>query len=182
MHSQPRWYALTVRAQHEKSTARVLAAEGLESFLPLYRSRRRWSDRVQEIELPLFPGYVFGRFGLQERLKVLLTPGVVSIVGFGGHPAPVGEEELAAIQRMLTSGLRLQPWPYLRAGQRVWIERGPLGGLEGILVRSKDYWRVVVNVELLQRSVAVEIDRDALSPVASAAQPVARPAVSCTCA
>jgi transcription antitermination factor NusG len=112
----------------------------------------------------------------------LLTPGVVSIVGFGGHPAPVGEEELAAIQRMLTSGLRLQPWPYLRAGQRVWIERGPLGGLEGILVRSKDYWRVVVNVELLQRSVAVEIDRDALSPVASAAQPVARPAVSCTCA
>jgi len=155
-----------------------LAASGLEEFLPLYRSRRRWSDRVKEIDLPLFAGYVFCRFCPQERLRVLLIPGVTGIVGFGGRPAPVEEEEIAAIRRMTASGNRLEPWPYLKAGQRVRIERGPLRGLEGVLERGKDYWRVVVSVELLQRSVAVEIDRDAVAlipervPVASVRPPL----------
>jgi len=166
MSSPAPWHALVVRPQHEKAAARLLAASGLEEFLPLYRSRRRWSDRVKEIDLPLFAGYLFCRFRPEERLRVLLIPGVSGIVGFGGRPAPVEEGEIAAIRRMTACGSRLEPWPYLKAGQRVRIERGPLRGLEGVLERGKDYWRVVVSVELLQRSVAVEIDRDAVALIA----------------
>jgi transcription antitermination factor NusG len=179
MHNLAGWYALTAKPQHEKTAVRALAAAGLEGFLPLYRSRRHWSDRIKEIEAPLFPGYLFCRFSLVERFRVLLTPGVVAIVGFGGRPAAVSEEEISAVQRMMASGLRLGPWPYLRTGQRVVIERGPLSGLEGLLVRSKDFWRVVVSVNLLQRSVAVEIDRAVISPVPGRAlEPLARPALS----
>lgn len=136
---------------------------GGEDFLPLYRSRRRWSDRLKEIELPLFAGYVFCRFAPEERVPVLRTPGVRSIVTFDGRPAPVSEEEVAAMRQAVGSGLPVQPWPFLRAGQPVRIERGPLSGLCGVLVRAKDSWRVVVSVELLQRSVAIEVDRDTLA-------------------
>jgi transcription elongation factor/antiterminator RfaH len=168
MHAQSRWYALTVKPQHERSAERALAFQRLEAFLPCYRSRRHWSDRVKEIELPLFPGYLFCRFEPDERLRVLTSPGVVDIVGFGGRPAPVHPEEISALRRLAASDMRLQPWPYLKAGQRVRIERGPLADLEGILVRSKDFWRVVVSVDLLRRSVAVEIDREAIAPLRSA--------------
>ena len=156
----PAWFAVTVRPQHEKAAAHGLERKGLEDFLPLYRDRRRWSDRVKELELPLFPGYVFCRFTLRQRAAVLATPGVRSIVGFGRTPAVVPQAEIEAIQAMVASGLPARPWPFLKVGQTVRIERGPLSGLEGILVQLKDAWRVVVSVPLLQRSVAVEIDRD----------------------
>jgi len=164
-HSPPRWFALTVRPQHEKTTARTLRSQGLEDFLPLYRCRRRWSDRIKELELPLFAGYVFCRFDPESRLSVLTTPGVTSIVSFGGRPAPAADCEILALQKSVASGYPLAPWPFLRSGQRVRIDRGPLAGLEAILVRTKDFWRVILSVELLQRSVAVEIDRDVISPL-----------------
>ena len=159
------WYALTVKPRHEKAAALNLERKGLESYLPLYRAQRQWSDRHKEVELCLFPGYVFCRFGFERRLDVSSLPSVTSIVGFGGLPTPVSEEEIAAIQSILASGHRVWPWPYLEAGQRVRIVSGVLAGLEGILAREKDAWRVVVNVELLRRSVAVEIDREMVSPL-----------------
>ncbi len=164
-HSGFAWYALTVKPRHEKAAAQHLAGKQLETFLPLYRSLRRWSDRKKIVELCLFPGYVFCRFGHEAKLEVLKVPSVTSIVGFGGQPAPVPDEEIQAIQVIVASGRRAGPWPYLSAGRRVRIERGPLAGLEGILVREKDAWRVVVSVELLRRSVAVEIDREMISPI-----------------
>ncbi|MBI1791634.1 MAG: UpxY family transcription antiterminator [Acidobacteria bacterium] len=159
------WYALTVRPRHERTASQYLRNKGLEEFAPVYRVRRRWSDRFQDVEMHLFPGYIFSRFSYEERLQVLGTPGITSIVGFAKTPAPVPDLEVTAIQAMLRSGRRVEPWPYLRAGDRVRIEEGCLEGLCGTLVREKDEWRVVVNVEILQRSVAVEIDRGAVAQV-----------------
>lgn len=159
------WYALTVKPRHEKAAALNLQQKGLESYLPLYRAQRRWSDRRKEVELCLFPGYVFCRFSYPHRLDVLGLPGVTSIVGFGGHDTPVPDTEIASIKSILASGRRVWPWPYLETGRKVRITSGALTGLEGILACEKDAWRVVVNVELLRRSVAVEIDREMVSPV-----------------
>jgi len=132
--------------------------------LPTYRARRRWSDRIKELELPLFPGYIFCRFDPQYRLPILKTPGFVSIVGIAKQPVAIDESELAAIRTLVSSGLSHQPWPYVRIGQRVRIECGPLGGLEGILQNIKGRQRIVVSVSLLQRSVAVEIDSTWVAP------------------
>ncbi len=142
-----------------------LQAKGLESFVPLYRARRQWSDRTQTVDLPLFPGYVFCRFCYASRMPVLNTPGVTSLVSFSDQPAPVTDDEISHIRAIQFSGLPSQPWPYLRQGQRARIERGSLAGLEGVLIREKDSLRVVVSVELLQRAVAVEIDRDMIRAV-----------------
>lgn len=157
------WFALTVKPQHEKAAARALRLKGMEDFLPLHRGRRRWSDRIKELELPLFPGYVFCRFTPRERAKVLATPGVRCIVGFGKAPAPIPETEIGSLQAMVASGMPVGPWPFLRVGQTVRIEGGPLRGLEGVLLQLKDAWRVVVSVPLLQRSVAVEVGRDVIA-------------------
>ncbi len=159
------WFALTVKPRHEKTVAQQLPILGVEAYLPLYRSRRRWSDRLKEVEMCLFPGYVFARFNAEHRAAVLKLPGAVSLVGFGREPAHIPEAEIQAVRDILATGLGVWPWPYLRAGERVRVVRGPLAGLRGILVREKDAWRVVVSVELLQRSVAVEIDREMLAPV-----------------
>jgi transcription antitermination factor NusG len=168
-HSPAEWYALTVKPRHEKTVARNLRAKGLEGFAPACRLRRRWCDRVKEIETPLFPGYVFCRFSYEERMQVLATPSITSVVGFGKEPAVVAEKEIAAIQAVVASGLAAQPWPYLRAGEKVRIEQGCLEGVVGILLREKDFCRVLVNVEILRRSVAVEIDRALLCPWREAA-------------
>ena len=159
------WYALTVKPRHERAASRGLREKGLDEFLPLYRQRRRWSDRWTEKELCLFPGYVFSRFSYEQRLLALGTPGIHSIVGFGKTPSPIPDSEIDAIRSMLASGRRIEPWPHLRAGERVRIEDGCLRGLCGVLVREKDAWRVVVSVEVLERSVAVEVDRESVSPV-----------------
>lgn len=157
------WYALNVRTRLEKRTAEQLDVRGVETFAPSYTVRRRWSDRVKEIELPLFPGYLFCRYSPEQRLKVVTTPGVTSIVGIGNMPMPVSEEEMAGVHTILSSGLPYGPWPYApQVGDRVLIEDGCMRGLSGFLIRERDQFRVVVNVDLLQRSVAVEIDRDQL--------------------
>ncbi len=173
--SQLEWYALCVRARHERIAWSVLQNKGYETYLPLYRSRRKWSDRITELELPLFPGYVFCRFDPSDRrVPILTTPGVQHIVGAGRSPLPVDESELAAVRAVIASGLAAEPWPYLKAGHRVRIDAGALEGLEGILVEVKKHHRLVISVTLLQRSVAVEIDRTWVSPVAPVLR--ARPA------
>lgn len=162
--ARPPWFALRVKPQHEKRALLALENKGLEGYLPLYRSRRRWSDRYKELELPLFPGYLFCRFAPDDKLRVETTPSILYIVTWGRRLEPVPESEIAAIQKMLASGLPVTPYPYLKEGDFVYIHRGPLQGLEGILVQIKNLWRVVVSVTLLQRSVAVEVDRETVSP------------------
>lgn len=159
------WFALVTRPRHEKSVAVGLRAKGLEEFLPLRRTRRRWTDRVQAIDLPLFPGYLFCRFGPEQYVHVMQTPGVRTVVGFAGKPAPLAASEIDTLQAVLESGCGVQPWPYLTAGDRVRLDDGPLAGIEGILLREKSHFRVVVSVELLQRSVAVEIGRESVVAV-----------------
>ena len=154
------WYALTVRPQHEKAVAKALAYKRLEPFLPVYKTKRRWSDRVKLVELPLFSNYVFCRFVPSERLGVVTTPGVRTIVSLGRLPIPVPETDMEAIRTAVSSGRPVQPWPLLREGQSVLIRKGPLKGLRGRLTVASDAWRIVVNVDLLQRSVAVLLDRD----------------------
>src|SRR5208283_3495286 len=131
------WFALTSKPRHEKVAAENLRTKGLESFVPLYRTRRQWTDRVQSVDLPLFPGYVFCRFCYASRLPVLSTPGVTSVVGFTDVPTPVADEEISRIRAIQESGLPSQPWPYVQVGQKARIERGPLAGLEGILIRER---------------------------------------------
>lgn len=124
----------------------------------MYRLKKQWSDRVVEAEMPLFPGYVFCRFDSKKRVPILSTPGVFAIVGFGTEAAPIPDDEIQAIERVLESGLAAGPCPFLREGQRIRIKHGPLESLEGILLNKKTEWRLVVSVPMLQRSVSVEID------------------------
>ncbi len=159
------WFALRVRSRYENTVATFLGGKGYEWFLPLYKSRRRWSDRIKEIELPLFPGYVFCRFDLQHRLPILTTPGVVTVVGIGKRPIPIDDGEIAAIQAAVRSELPSRPWPFLEIGQRVRVEYGPLCGLEGILLDFKGHHRLILSVILLQRSVAVEVDGAWVIPI-----------------
>lgn len=165
--SQPFWYAAYTSANHEKRAAAEIFRRGVESFLPLYRAVRRWSDRRVELELPLFPGYVFVHLALRERLKVLQVPGVARLVGFGGLPAALPDEQVEALRAGLNGQMLAKPHPYLVVGRRVRIVRGPLCGAEGILVRKKSIYRVVLSLELIMRSVAVEVDAADVEPLPS---------------
>lgn len=153
------WFALQVEANREKHVASLLCNKGYTAFLPLYRARRRWSDRFKDVQLALFPGYLFCRFDPLHRLPVLTTPGVRYVVGLGKIPVPVREAEIDAVRRIVGSELSSLPWPFVQVGDFVRLEEGPLAGLEGILIQFKGRHRLVVSVTLLQRSVAVEIDR-----------------------
>lgn len=135
-----------------------LLAKGYESFLPLYKCRRQWSDRIKDLELPLFPGYLFCRFNLYHRLPILQTPGILCIVGIGKSPVPISEGEISAVRSVVEARLPAQPWPFLQTGQTVRLRCGPLAGLDGIVVQLKSSCRLVVSIKLLQRSVAAEID------------------------
>jgi transcription antitermination factor NusG len=159
------WYALTVKNQHEKAVRSALEFKGFEAFSPVYKERRQWSDRVKQSERPLFSGYVFCRFAFEQRIHVLDTPGVGRIVGFGGKASEIPEEQIAAIQTVAGSKLALRPWPFLRAGDRVRIERGPLRGIEGVLIREKDSLRLVIGIEMLQRAIAVELEPEMIVPL-----------------
>lgn len=159
------WYGIRTKSNCERLTATVLQSKGYEHYLPVYRSRRRWSDRVVETDQPLFPGYVFCRFDAKKRFPIVSTPGVVSVVGFGPEPAPISDMEIESVQAVLDSGLAAEPCPFLREGQRIRVKRGSLEGLEGILVKKKTDWRMVVSIAMLQRSVAVEIDRDWITTI-----------------
>jgi transcription antitermination factor NusG len=167
------WFALRVRSNFEKPAAVALRGRGYEEFLPLYRAVRVWPTRIREVEVPLFPGYVFCRFNAADRLPILTTPGVVHIVGVGKTPAPIDNDELAAVRRILDSRLLAEPWPFVNVGERVLVAHGSLNGLEGIIVSLKKNCRLVVSVTLLQRSVAVEIDRSWIRPFGDAGHPPA---------
>lgn len=158
------WYALRTRSNYEKIAATILEAKGFEQFLPLYQAPKRRTDRLIEGGIPLFPGYLFCRFDRRYRTPVLCALGIVSIVAFGGKPAQISDVEIEAIRRALGSGQNAEPHPYFHEGQRIRIEKGPLRSLEGILVK-KNGWRIVISVELLRRSVAVEIDPDSIAPI-----------------
>lgn len=164
------WYALWVRSRHERTVSEILTSKSIETFLPVCRSRRRWSDRIRELELPLIPGYVFCRFDPKNRMPILTTPGVVNIVGAGKTPEPVDEIEMQSLITASQSGIHLRLWPFLKAGQRVVIEEGPLRSLEGILVTTKGEDQLILSVSLLQRSVAVTVDRRWIRPLGSGAR------------
>lgn len=160
-----RWFALQVRTRWESSTAVLLSGKGYQTFLPTYKANKRLKGKTREIDLALFPGYVFCNFDAHKRLPILVTPGVISVVGQGRIPQPVDDREIEAIQKVVSSGLQAEPWPYLEIGQKIRIEQDSLNGLEGILVSFKGNHRIVVSVSLLRRSVALEIDRTLVQPV-----------------
>ena len=161
----PAWYALRVKSRKEGQIAAQIQEQGYECLLPMYKSTRQWSDRVKEIEQPLFPGYLFCRFDFQNRRPVVTTPGILQIVGYGRTAIAVSDEEIYALQLAVSSGVAKLPWPYLEVGQRVRVIYGTLTGLEGILVNVKGNQRVVLSVALLQRSVAMEVESSWLVPV-----------------
>lgn len=159
------WFALNTRFRYEDYVAKQLSAKGYEILLPVYCCRRRWSDRVKNVTLPLFPGYLFCRFDANDRLPILTTPGMIQVVGFGKTPVPVGDSEIEALQRAVRSDLRREPWPYLHIGEKVRVECGALRGIEGILLSVKGGHRLVLSVTLLQRSVAVEVNSAWVAPI-----------------
>jgi len=163
--SKASWYALQVRSRKEGYVASQIAGQGYECLLPTYKSIRKWSDRVKEVEQPLFPGYLFCRFDFQNRRPLITTPGVLQIVGYGRTAISVSDEEIQSLQLAASSEMPKQPWPYLEVGQRVRVNYGTLSGLEGILVNVKGNHRVVLSVTLLQRSVAMEVETSWLSVV-----------------
>jgi transcription antitermination factor NusG len=150
-------------------TATHLEDRGYETFVPLYKMRRRWSDRVKELELPLFAGYLFCRLDPANRLGALTSPGVVRIVGVGKSPVPVDDQEIASVRSIVESGLQAEPHVYLHVGEQVRITYGPLRGLSGILLEKPGQQRLVVGVTLLRRSVAVSIEEEWAVPIDSAA-------------
>jgi transcription termination/antitermination protein NusG len=162
------WYAVQVRPRYERIVASTLLDKGYEGFLPMCRCRRRWSDRIKELEMPLFSGYLFCRLDISRRLPVLRTPGVIRFVGIGKTPMPVDAQEISAIISIVSAQMNMVPHPYLQVGQRVRIECGTLAGVEGIVLLAKKPARLVVSVSLLQRSVAVEIDESWLTPLSPA--------------
>ena len=162
------WYALQVASRCERAVASGLAMRGYSAFLPLFRSRRQWSDRFQDIDLPLFPGYVFSRLDVNHRLPALLIPGVVRIVGLGKIPVPVEEEEMTAVEAIVESGLLMRPFPFLKEGQTVTIGEGPLRNVTGILTAIDGADQLIVSITLLQRSVAVALPRHWIRPVEDA--------------
>jgi transcription antitermination factor NusG len=159
------WYALYVRQRYEKIVESNLTDKGYEVFLPMYRSQRRWSDRTKVIEQPLFAGYVFCKFDYSNRLPILVVPGVNFIVGLGQGATPIDPTELNAVRLATTSGLPCEPWTYLKVGGRVRVKRGPLVGLEGFVVDVGKTCKLVISLNLLGRSVAVELHRDAVTPI-----------------
>ncbi len=157
-HGEQSWFAAYTCANHEKRVVEHFEARDVEHFLPLYASVRRWKDRRVQLELPLFPGYVFVRIALSARLRVLEVPGVVRLVGFNGQPYPLSDGEIESLRKGIMNGSRIEPHPYLSVGARVRIKSGPLAGVEGSLVRKKNTFRVVLSLDLIARSAAVEVD------------------------
>ncbi len=158
------WYAVAVYPRHEKVVSRYLERRGLNCFLPLYRSVRRWKDRQKELDLVLFPGYLFVRLDLCDRLQVLESPSVVRFVSFQGRPAPIDEDEIGGLSAGIAAGLHAEPHPYIREGKRVRVVNGPLAGIEGIMKRRKDRLRLVLSIDLIMRSVMLEVDEADVVP------------------
>jgi transcription antitermination factor NusG len=162
---EQRWYAAYTSANHEKRVVLQLGQRCVEHFLPLYDSVRWWKDRKMHLQLPFFPGYVFVRLALRDRLQVLQVPGVAKLVGFNGLPSALPDSEIEAIQTCLARKARLEPHPYVQVGRRVRVNAGPLEGLEGIVVRKKNRVRFVISLDLIQRSAAVDVEASDLRPI-----------------
>jgi len=159
------WYALYTAPRHEKRLAQHMERRGIACFVPLYRSVRRWKDRRKELDLVLFPGYVFDQISLQHRLRILQIPGAVRLVSFSGQPTALPEEEIENLRHRLSGFHGVEPHPYLRVGRRVRVRSGPFQGLEGIIRRKKDRCRIIFSLDLIMRSVAVEIDEADVEPI-----------------
>jgi transcription termination/antitermination protein NusG len=151
------WYAAHVRSRHEKRVADQLSGKNVDFFLPLYTAKHRWSDRTTNVEIPLFPGYLFVRIDLKERLKVLEVPGVLRFVSSGASAIPLDDSEINILRQGLAARLKAEPHPYLKVGTRVRVKAGPLAGLEGVVERSKDSWKLIISLHLIMRSISVEI-------------------------
>ena len=164
-HSTFNWYAAHTRARHEKKVAQQLEDRGIEHLLPLYHSVRRWKDRRKELDLVLFPGYVFVRLALPERLRVLQLPGVANFVSFNGQPASLPQHDLNALREGLSHNLQAEQHTYLTVGRRVKVVYGPLTGAQGILQRWKNNCRLVISIDAIMRSVALEIDEADVVPL-----------------
>jgi transcription antitermination factor NusG len=164
----PQWYVLHTLANHEKRVVQHIQQLGIEQFLPLYRSVRRWSDRKKELQLPLFAGYVFVHTTLGERLRIVQAPGVVQLVSFQGQPAAIAETEIELLRGTLREGVCVEPYPYLKVGRRVRVHSGPLAGMEGFLAGRKGRLRVVLSLDLIQRSMAAEVGADEIEPAGTA--------------
>jgi len=158
------WYALYVRSRHEKVVESALKGKGYSAFSPFYRTKRKRVDRTADIEIPLFPGYVFCQFDPNKRLPILTTPGIVEIVP-ANKPHPIDDVEISSIRTLALSGLPVQPWPFLTSGQRIRLHAGPLMGAEGIFLRVKDAYHLVVSVSQLRRAVSVIVENDAVEPI-----------------
>ena len=159
------WVALTVRPRLERPVQLRLSNAGLETFVPWHGVRRRWADRFKVVEENLFPGYVFCRSRFEDRRMVMGQTGVSSVVSFNRTPATIPDSQIDALRRTIQSGLNLGPWPFLKVGQKVRIEHGVLAGIEGVLTRNATAWNLVVSVDALQRSIAVEVERDMVRPI-----------------
>lgn len=166
------WYVVRLRSNFDKIASTSLKGKGYDVFFPSYQVRRRWSDRVKEVEVPLFPGYTFCRFDPRQKLPILVCPGVLSILESADGPIPVSEQEVASVKAIVESGLPFSSFPFFQKGQPVLVERGPLKGTEGVVVRTKGACRLVVSVFLLQRSIAAEIDQDAVRVLPAVRTPV----------
>ena len=165
MYTARPWFALQTRPKNERKVESLLKQKGYECFTPTYRLKRKWSDRVVEIDFPLFPGYVFCRFSPSALGKAIATQGVTRIVGFGGRPAEVTIEEVEALQRLMQSNILREPWKYLPDGIQVIVETGPLAGLQGIINTDEDKRQLIISVTLLQRSVAIQLDKNTVISV-----------------
>jgi transcription antitermination factor NusG len=160
------WWAVYTRHQHEKTVLENLSASGVETFLPVYPVVRQWKDRKKNLSLPLFPCYVFVRGSSERRVQIVSAPGVFSIVSIAGHPVPIPAAQIDAIRLAVESSLRVEPHPFLHCGDWVRIKSGPLTDVEGILIRKKGSYRLILSAELLQKSLAVEVDAFSVEPLA----------------
>jgi transcription antitermination factor NusG len=159
------WYALYVRSRHERVVELALQGKGYPAFSPAYSVSRKRANRNERVQAPLFPGYVFCQFDVHRRLPILTTSGVVFVVSVGNAPEPVHASEIASLRAVVAAGGSVQPWPFLKAGQHIRVEAGPLSGAEGKLLQVKGETRLIVSITLLQRSVAVELHPDVVAPV-----------------
>jgi transcription termination/antitermination protein NusG len=160
-----RWYAAYTRSNHEKSSAQQMAKRSIEHLVPTYESVRTWRDRRKRLDLPLFPGYVFVRVALENRLSVLNVPGVVRLVGFANRPVALADAEIEKLRTVVKHGLHAEPHAYLTIGRRVRITRGALQGMEGLLIRKKGRVRLLLSVDLIRQSAMIEVDSSDVEPV-----------------
>ncbi len=162
---EPRWYAAYTCANHEKRVREHLEQKSVESFLPMYETVRRWKDRRMRLRLPLFPGYLFVRMAVVDRLRVLQVPSLVRLVGFNGNPSALPDEDIAALKEAVVCGVRAEPHPFLTVGRRVQMKNGPFKGRQGILLRRKGNLRLVLSIDLIMRSVVIDVDAADVEPI-----------------